>query len=83
VLLMSKKGFFFNLGTSVVFGPAKYGYKLITEPKHRGRNAVFLAASFGGLSILSDIVEATVEHATDSAAANGIFWAPETSKTSI
>jgi hypothetical protein len=57
--------FLFNLGTSIVFGPLKYGYKLIAEPENRVRNTVFLASSMVGLGLLGDAVEAASESGND------------------
>lgn len=64
---MSLGKFAFNLTTSVVLGPVKYGYKLIAEPEHRARNLTFLTASLVGLTVISDVVEAAIESGSDTA----------------
>lgn len=62
---MAGGNFIFNLGTSIVFGPLKYGYKLLAEPENRVRNSAFLATSLLGLSVLGDVVEAASESGAD------------------
>ncbi|MCK2000767.1 HNH endonuclease [[Brevibacterium] frigoritolerans] len=55
----------FNLFTSVVFGPAKYGYKLLREPDKRARNTAFFLTSLAGAGVLGDIIESVTESGTD------------------
>lgn len=59
--------FAFNVTTSVIFGPAKYGYKLLAEPENKKRNLAFLGMSMvPGLVIMNDVVEAAIESGSES-----------------